>query len=145
MDEQNNADSKDVVVVNHKPGGGFAKGNKLGNRITSAQVPEMTRMRMEKARRTAVLAMEDAADELEINIRDDVSEYGWYAVLNHIAKLILTSKDPKGLAELIKILGQASGNLGQVQREQSSGDTVITSDVRQFIGNLADIVRAKEK
>ena len=130
---------------NHDPETGlFKKGNTAGGFITSENQHEYVAIREFKSKQTAILALEDAAKANRMDLRKDVSEYGWYAVLYHVASLILTAKDPKGLAELVKLLGNATGNLGREQSE-SDGSTTISKDVKDFIGNLADVVRYKER
>lgn len=138
-------DPNKVYDENHDPETGlFKKGNKASVLRNNPELArEIAASRLLRSRQTAVQALEDAAMFSAPNLRKDVEEYGWYAVLYHITNLILTAKDPKGLAELIKLLGTATGNIGREQSE-SDGEVRVSKAVTEFIGNLADVVRAKE-
>ncbi len=125
--------------------GKFIKGTKSPGQITSDNANEYHRMRKEKSKAAALLAVNNAAITADIVIPDEIEAHdvGWYAINNHAASILFMSDKANGIPELMRTLGQNTGHIDKNQ-DAAAGDMTVSAEVRALIADIADIVRGSE-
>ena len=130
-------------IIKRRPDGRFAKGMHPANIITSTeQSVELLKRRRDKAKETALQAVNLASAQADIPIPDNIeTDYiGWYAINNDLATSFFTSDNLRSKVDASKQLGINTGMIDKSDDNQP-GDINISSDLQELIRNIADIVR----
>jgi hypothetical protein len=131
-------------IIKRLPNGLFAPGTKSHSPITHANARDYQARQQAKYKLAALRAVNDAVAQADIPIPADVSvgEAGWYGINYHAASQLVQADNPRGIADLMRVLGSTTG-IHDRDDKPAVGDVTIGSDVRALIADIADIARAQ--
>jgi hypothetical protein len=132
------------AIIKRLPTGRFAPGTVSPAPITHDNARSMIAARQAKYQLAALRAVNDAIAQADIPIPLDVpaAEAGWYGINYHAASQLVQSDNLRGIADLMRVLGSATGIHDKDTAKQADGDVTVGADVRRLIADIADIVRA---